>query len=81
MSETMTTQAVAYHWIMSLQTEDGRQATTDGTLPISEGVHTREQAYAAVYAQVKQHFGLTDVGATVLFFSIDRDVLGTGGGR
>ncbi len=75
---TTTDQTVAYHWVMTVQTADGRQATTDGTSRVIEGVHTRRQLYNSVYEQVKKHFGLNSVGTTVLFFSIEPNMLGGG---
>lgn len=85
MSETTTetTQAaqpepVLYHWMMTLQSADGRQATIDGTQPVIEGVHTREQVYAALFPKVKEHWGLTNVGCVCLFFSLERNRLGGG---
>jgi hypothetical protein len=77
-AQAATAQTVLYHWMMTLQSADGRQATIDGTQPVIEGVHTREQVYAALFPQVKEHFGLGNVGCVCLFFSLERNVLGGG---
>ncbi|CAM5251327.1 hypothetical protein SXANM310S_00020 [Streptomyces xanthochromogenes] len=79
-TETSTTKAapperVPYHWVVTLQTADGRQASLDGTIPVAEG-SSRAATYTALVAHVKKHFGMTGVASVVLFFSLERDVLG-----
>ncbi|MHA6762017.1 hypothetical protein [Streptacidiphilus sp. PAMC 29251] len=62
-----------YHWVMTVQTGNGMQATYDGTTqPLAPG--TTRTAY---YKAVREHLA-TEVGTdrfTVLFFAMDRDAL------
>jgi hypothetical protein len=60
--------AVTYHWIMTVQTNDGRQATNDGRINGVPGVHTHETTFQVVRDAMKSvvetdHF-------TVVFFSL-----------
>ncbi|MFJ3812259.1 hypothetical protein ACIPWE_38590 [Streptomyces sp. NPDC090073] len=59
---------VKHHWVMTIQTADGRQATTDGVIDVAPGVHTRESSYSEVLRAVKQWAGSDN--ATVLFFAL-----------
>ncbi|WP_301124554.1 hypothetical protein [Streptomyces cacaoi] len=77
MSETTTGAWVTFHWIMTLQTGNGRQVTSDGTIPVRGGA-TRQQVCAQLHAAVEQHFGLTG-GSVILFFSLEPDNLLAGG--
>lgn len=65
---TPETQAKQFHWVMTVQTNDGRQATNDGRINAIPGVHTQETTYQAVRNAMKDlvetdHF-------TVVFFAL-----------
>ncbi|MFJ4356892.1 hypothetical protein ACIP25_11545 [Streptomyces massasporeus] len=67
-SEIVEQTAVTYHWIMTVQTDDGRQATNDGRINGVPGVHTHETTFQVVRDAMKNvvetdHF-------TVVFFSL-----------
>lgn len=67
-----TTQSAApiwHHFVVVLQTADGRIVTQDGTAPLTPGVHTRESVYDALTKKVADNFGVTGA-ATVTFFSL-----------
>lgn len=62
-----------YHWVMTVQTADGRRATFDGTTqPLAPGT-TRTQYYKAVRELLEKDVGTDQL--TVLFFSMDPDAL------
>lgn len=56
------------HWIMTVQTGDGRQGTNNGRISATPGLHTHESTYVAVLKQMEQWLGTSDL--TVLFFSL-----------
>ncbi|MFF9503820.1 hypothetical protein [Streptomyces sp. NPDC014656] len=72
MTVTASTE-VTYHFVLTLQTDDGSTVTDDGTIPVQPGTHTRAQVLNAVRAGMLQRFGLT--GCSVLFFSLAPDQL------
>lgn len=59
---------VSFHWVMTVLTSDGRQATNDGRINAIPGVHTRETSYQAVRKSMKD-LVRTD-NFTVVFFSL-----------
>jgi hypothetical protein len=60
--------AIGLHWIMTVQTNDGRQATNDGKIDAVPGVHTRETTFQAVRQAMKNVVGTDHF--TVLFYSL-----------
>lgn len=66
-------QAAAYHWIMTVQTSDGRQGTSDGPIRLTPGVHTAESAYSFVLAEMKKWIGSENT--TVLFYRLSPSTL------
>jgi hypothetical protein len=58
---------------MTVQTSDGRQGTSDGTIHLTPGVHTEGGAYAFVLGEMKQWIGSEN--ATVLFYRLSPSVL------
>lgn len=56
----------AYHWVMSVQTPDGRMNTRSAVVDVPEGV-TREQVFAFVSNQFAEDYGQT---FTVLLFDL-----------
>lgn len=66
--QTAEQTAVTYHWIMTVQTGDGRQGTNDGRIDAIPGIHTHESTYTTVLKSMKQWIGAEDT--TVLFFSL-----------
>lgn len=76
MSEQQTTSApadgpaaVSYHWLMTVQTNDGRQGTNDGRINAIPGVHTRATTYTAVRKAMEDWMGTPNF--TVVFFSLE----------
>lgn len=67
------TQPVPHHWIMTIQTSDGRQGTSDGTITLVPGTHTEASAYAHVLGEMKQWIGSENT--TVLFYRLTPDAL------
>lgn len=70
---TETTEAshpdpILFHWVMTVQTNDGRQATNDGRINAIPGVHDHESTFKAVRAAMKDLVGTDHF--TVVFFSI-----------
>jgi hypothetical protein len=59
---------VQHHWIMTVQTTDGRQATSDGPIDVIPGMHTHETSYKAVRKSVAAWVGTNEF--SVLFFSL-----------
>ncbi|MGW1517564.1 hypothetical protein [Streptomyces sp. NPDC002287] len=59
---------VMYHFVLTIQTNDGGTVTDDGTIPIQPGTYTRAQVLNSVRAGMLQRFGLTS--CSVLFFSL-----------
>ncbi|MEU4099246.1 hypothetical protein AB0F16_01095 [Streptomyces tanashiensis] len=64
---------VPHHFVITLQTSDGRIATNDGTIPVIPGLHTRMQTYTAVREQIRQSSGLG--ACIVLFFALEPNQL------
>jgi hypothetical protein len=62
------TDPILLHWVMTVQTNDGRQATNDGRIKAIPGVHTRETTYQAVRNAMKDVVGTDHF--TVLLFSL-----------
>lgn len=60
--------AINYHWIMTVRSEDGRQGTNDGRISAIPGVHTHESTYQAVRKSVEEWMGTEHL--TVVFFSL-----------
>lgn len=61
----------AYHWVMSVQTPDGRMNTRAAVVDVPEGL-TREQVFAFVSNQFAEDYGQT---FTVLFFDLQPNKL------
>lgn len=64
---------VSYHWVISVHTADGRQASNDGRINVTPGVHTRESSYAAVKKTVEGWLGTDEFSVT--FFSLTPNAL------
>ncbi|WP_045563001.1 hypothetical protein [Streptomyces sp. FxanaA7] len=62
------TQPTQFHWVMTVQTNDGRQATNDGRINAVPGVHTQETTYQAVRNAMKDLVGTDHF--TVVFFAL-----------
>ncbi|MFE7120843.1 hypothetical protein ACFU99_35985 [Streptomyces sp. NPDC057654] len=72
-AERPTIITVAHHWIMTVQTHDGRQATYDGGLDLLPGRATRRDAYAAVRSMVAASLGTGHF--VVLFFDLHPELI------
>ncbi|MEV5915731.1 hypothetical protein AB0M00_43475 [Streptomyces chartreusis] len=59
---------ILFHWVMTVQTNDGRQATNDGRINAIPGIHDHQSTYKAVQAAMKDVVGTDHF--TVVFFSI-----------
>lgn len=59
---------VTLHWIMTIQTDDGRQGTSDGRIDATPGTHTDESTYTTVLHGMKQWMQSDQV--TVLFYRL-----------
>ena len=59
---------ITLHWIMTAQTDDGRQGTNDGRIAATPGVHTHESTYTAVLKAMEEWMGTPHF--TVTFFSL-----------
>ncbi|MFD3569688.1 hypothetical protein [Streptomyces sp. NPDC058667] len=64
--------AVPHHFLITLQTGDGRVVTNDGTIPVIPGAHTRMDTLKAVRQQVMEQWALRGQ-CIVLFFSLEPD--------
>lgn len=64
MSQNTPPEPVTYHWIITVHTADGRQASNDGQIAVTPGVHTRESTYAAVKATVTDWLGTAEFSVT-----------------
>ncbi|MEU5429960.1 hypothetical protein AB0H73_30805 [Streptomyces olivoreticuli] len=64
---------VVHHWIMTVQTADGRQGTYDGPIDVVPGVHTHTSTYDVVRKFLAEQMGTERF--TVLFFAIAPDQL------
>jgi len=62
---------ITLHWIMTAQTDDGRQGTNDGRIAATPGVHTHESTYTAVLKAMEEWMGTPHF--TVIFFSLTPD--------
>ncbi|MEU1043930.1 hypothetical protein ABZ400_02085 [Streptomyces sp. NPDC005897] len=60
--------AIGLHWVMTVQTNDVRQATNDGKISAVPGVHTRETTFQAVQQAMTNVVGTDHF--TVLFYSL-----------
>ena len=59
---------ITFHWVMTVQTHDGRQATNDGKISAIPGVHDHQGTYQAVRNSMKDLVGTDHF--TVVFFSL-----------
>lgn len=66
-------QEIQHHWIMSLQSGDGRMTTDDGSIGVVPGVHTHQQTFKTVYDRLMNKYGFP--AAIVVFFSVSPDQL------
>lgn len=74
MSEQQTRPAATHHWIMTVQSDRGRQATSDGG--ITPGTQSTSAAiYSEVLTAMKDYVGSTN--CTVLFYSLTPNAIGT----
>jgi hypothetical protein len=64
---------VIHHWIMTVETNDGRQGTNDGVIGAIPGEHTHQSTYSAVRQAMRQWIGTDDF--TVVFYSLNRNDL------
>ncbi|MEV6669937.1 hypothetical protein [Streptomyces sp. NPDC051162] len=64
---------VEYHWIMTVQTDDGMQGTYDGSIGAVPGIHTRTSTYKSVRKLLVGQMG-TD-RFVVLFYDAQPDHL------
>jgi hypothetical protein len=58
---------------MTVQTNDGRQGTTDGVVNVTPGIDTQQSTYTEVLRAVKQWVGTENV--TVLFYAVAPNTL------
>lgn len=70
-AEASTPEPISLHWIMTVQTSDGRQGTNDGKISAVPGVHTRETTFAAIRKHMKDWIGTDNF--TVVFYSLTPD--------
>lgn len=70
-NKTSTPEPISLHWIMTVQTSDGRQGTNDGKITAVPGTHTRQQTFTAIRAHMKDWIGTDNF--TVVFYSIAPD--------
>ena len=64
---------ILFHWIMTVQTNDGRQATNDGRISGTPGVHTHETTFQVIQNAMKDVVGTDHF--TVVFFSLTPNAL------
>jgi hypothetical protein len=64
---------VAHHWIMTVQTADGRQGTSDGSIDVTPGIHTDETTYSTVLNGMRKWIGSENI--TVLFYRLSPSML------
>lgn len=64
---------VAHHWIMTVQSVDGRQGTSDGHIDVTPGVHTDETTYSTVLNGMRKWIGSENI--TVLFYRLSPSAL------
>ncbi|CAM5602736.1 hypothetical protein [Streptomyces coeruleorubidus] len=70
-AQTVQPTTTAYHWVMSVQTPDGRFNTRSAIVDVPGGV-TRQQVFEFVYKQFAEEYGATLV---VLFFDLQPNQL------
>ncbi|MEU7283369.1 hypothetical protein AB0A69_32020 [Streptomyces sp. NPDC045431] len=58
-TDTGTTAPVPHHFVLTIQTDDGFTATTEGIISITPGAHTRQQVYTALCDQAREYYDLT----------------------
>jgi hypothetical protein len=63
----------AYHWLMTVQTNDGRQGTNDGIVQVTPGIDTRQSTYVEVLRAMREWIGMNSI--TVLFFSLEPNTI------
>ncbi|MCZ4513491.1 hypothetical protein O3Q52_36170 [Streptomyces sp. ActVer] len=69
---------VAHHWIMTVQSADGRQGTSDGNIDVIPGVHTDEATYSRVLNGMREWIGSENI--TVLFYRLAPSTIAAPGG-
>lgn len=52
---TQTT--VTFYWLATIETDQGKQVTCDGTMPAAPGTHTRMTTTRAVMEHLKEQHG------------------------
>ena len=67
------TPPVAYHWLMTVQSADGRQGTSNGNIDVIPGIHTDEAVYAIVLNGMREWIGSENI--TVLFYRLSPSIL------
>jgi hypothetical protein len=60
--------SIDHHWIMTVQSGDGRQGTNDGVIGAIPGMHTRQSTYNAVRKAMADWMGTDNI--TVVFFTV-----------
>ncbi|MFE5548977.1 hypothetical protein ACFQ71_34860 [Streptomyces sp. NPDC056534] len=65
---------VPHHFLLTLQTGDGRIFTNDGVVQVIPDIHTRMDTLKAVRDQVMQQWGLGGQ-SIVLFFALEPNQL------
>jgi hypothetical protein len=66
--ETIHPNPVKHHWIITVRTADGRQATRDGRIDVVPGIHTHEGSFQTVRNLVEEWLGTDEL--TVVFFNL-----------
>ncbi|MEU7149185.1 hypothetical protein AB0B15_14285 [Streptomyces sp. NPDC045456] len=66
-------QEIQHHWIMSIQSGDGRMTTDDGSIGVIPGVHTHTQTFNTVRDLLLDKYAFP--AAIVVFFSVTPDQL------
>jgi len=67
-AEPSTPEPISLHWIMTVQTSDGRQGTNDGKITAVPGTHTRETTFTAIRKHMADWIGTDNF--TVVFYSL-----------
>lgn len=62
---------IEFYWLATIQTDDGRQITCDGTMPADTRHHTRMTTTRAVLKFLGEKHG----GLTVLFLHLEPNAL------
>ncbi|MFD3334946.1 hypothetical protein ACFWV1_20185 [Streptomyces sp. NPDC058700] len=63
---------VPHHFLITLQTGDGRVVTSDGIIPVIPGIHTRMDTLKAVRQHVTEQWALRGQ-CVVLLFALEPD--------